>query len=145
MVVVGVGSEMRGDDAAGIEIVRGLRRGLRSRNVLLIEGGVAPENFTSRIRRFKPSHILFVDATDFKAKPGEIILVEPEAITGQSISTHIMPLSILADYLKEQTGAKIALMGIQPKRASIGSRMSNPVKVALAKVVEILLEKLNSI
>lgn len=145
MVVVGVGSEMRGDDAAGIEVLRGLRRGLKSSNILLLEGGVAPENFTSQIRRFGPSHIIFVDATDFSAKPGEIVIAEPEAIIGHSISTHMMPLSILANYLREQTGAKIALLGIQPRQASVGAKMSDPVRDSVGKVVEILLEKLSSL
>lgn len=141
MVVVGVGSEMRGDDAAGVEVVRRLRKVLKSPNVFLIEGGVAPENFTSKIRRFQPSHVIFIDATDFGAEPGEVVLAEPEAITGESISTHTMSLSILAKYLREQTGAKIALLGIQPARAQMGSEMSGAVKDSVKRVEEILLRE----
>jgi hydrogenase maturation protease HycI len=141
VVVVGVGSEMRGDDAAGVEVVRRLRKVLKSPNVFLIEGGVAPENFTSKIRRFQPSHVIFIDATDFGAEPGEVVLAEPEAITGESISTHTMSLSILAKYLREQTGAKIALLGIQPARARMGSEMSGAVKDSVKRVEEILLRE----
>ena len=141
MVVVGVGSEMRGDDAAGVEVVRRLRKVLKSPNVFLIEGGVAPENFTSKIRRFQPSHVIFIDATDFGAEPGEVVLAEPEAITGESISTHTMSLSILAKYLREQMGAKIALLGIQPARAQMGSEMSGAVKDSVKRVEEILLRE----
>ena len=144
VAIVGVGSGMRGDDAAGIEVVRGLRYKLKSSKVLLIEGGVAPENFTSHIRRFKPSHVIFIDATDFGAEPGEVILAEPEAITGQSISTHTLPLSILADYLREQTRAKIMLLGIQPARAQMGAEMSEPIKDTVEKVNEALLRELSS-
>lgn len=136
---MGVGSEMRGDDAAGIEVVRRLRDGLKSPNVLLVEGGVAPENFSSQIRRFKPSHVVFIDATDFGAEPGEVIIAEPDAITGQSISTHTMPLSILAGYLREQTGAKIALLGIQPARAQMGAKMSGAVRKAVDEFTAVLL------
>jgi hydrogenase 3 maturation protease len=143
VVVVGVGSEMRGDDAVGMEVVRRLRGALKSPNVLFVESGVAPENFTSQIRRFKPSHVIFIDATDFGAKPGEIVLAEPGAITGQSISTHTMPLSILAKYLREQTGAKIVLLGIQPARAQMGAEMSGPVKDSIKRVEEILLRELH--
>ena len=145
VAIVGVGSEMRGDDAAGIEVVRGLRHKLKSSKVLLVEGGVAPENFTSHIRRFKPSHVIFIDATDFDAEPGEVILAEPEAITGQSISTHTLPLSILAGYLREQTGAKIMLLGIQPAQAQMGAQMSEPIKDAIKKVNKALLRKLSSL
>ncbi|MBA7594136.1 MAG: hydrogenase maturation peptidase HycI [Hadesarchaea archaeon] len=145
VAIVGVGSEMRGDDAAGIEVVRGLRHKLKSSRVLLVEGGVAPESFTSTIRRFKPSHVIFIDATDFGAEPGEVILAEPEAITGQSISTHTLPLSILAGYLREQTGAKIILLGIQPARAQMGAEMGEPIKDAVEKVDEALLRELGSL
>lgn len=145
VAVVGVGSEMRGDDAAGMKVVRRLWGTLKSSNVFLIEGGVAPENFTSQIRRFEPSHVIFIDATDFGAEPGEVVLAEPEAITGQSVSTHTMPLSILAKYIQEQTGAKIALLGIQPARAQMGAEMSEVVKDSIKRVEEILLEKLNSL
>ncbi|MDI6884705.1 MAG: hydrogenase maturation peptidase HycI [Hadesarchaea archaeon] len=145
VAVIGVGSKMRGDDAAGIEVVRGLRGRLKSPNTLLIEGGVAPENFTSHIRRFKPSHVILIDATDFGAEPGEIVLAEPEAIKGQSISTHTMPLSILAGYIQEQMGAKIALLGIQPARAQMGAEMSEPVRDSIEKVRENLLRKLHSL
>lgn len=142
VVVVGVGSEMRGDDAAGMEVVRRLQGVLKSPHVFLVKGGVVPENFTSQIRRFKPSHVIFIDATDFGAEPGEVILAGPEAITGQSISTHTIPLSILAKYLQDQTGAKIVLLGIQPARAQMGAEMSGAVKDSIKRVEEILLREL---
>ncbi len=145
VAVVGVGSEMRGDDAAGMKVVRRLREMLNSPNLLFIEGGVAPENFTSQIRRFEPSHVIFIDATDFGAEPGEVVLAEPEAITGQSVSTHTMPLSILAKYIREQTGAKIALLGIQPARAQMGVEMSGAVKDSIKRVEEILLGRLREL
>ena len=85
MAIVGVGSDMRGDDFAGIEIVRRLRRKLESSKVLLIEGGLTPENFTGEIKKFKPTHVLLIDATDFGSEPGDIVLAEPDAIFGQSI------------------------------------------------------------
>ncbi len=145
VAVVGVGSEMLGDDATGMEVVRKLKKTLRSRNVLLIEGGVSPENFASRIRRFKPFRVVFIDATDFGAEPGDVILAEPGAIKGQSISTHTMPLSILAKYLQEQTSARIALLGIQPEQARMGSEMSLAVKESVDRVVKILAEELRSL
>ncbi len=144
-VVIGVGSEMRGDDAAGIEVVKALRRRLKSPRVLLIEAGVAPENYTSQVRRFKPSHVVLVDATDFNAKPGDVVIAEPGAITGQSISTHTVPLSALCGYLREQTGSEVILVGIQPELSKMGAKMSVPVKFSVNKIVEILLAKLGSI
>jgi hydrogenase 3 maturation protease len=145
VVVVGVGSDIRGDDAAGMAVLKDLKASLKSRNVLLVEGGVAPENFASQIRRFGPSHIVFVDATDFGAKPGDVTIAEPGAITGQSVSTHTVSLSALMDYLGKQTGSRVALVGIQPKGVNLGSKMCDSVKISVGGVVEILLEELKSV
>lgn len=145
VAIIGVGSELRGDDVAGLEVVRRLRRKLKSPKVLLVEGGVAPENFTAEIRRFKPSHVFIVDATDFGAEPGEVILAEPEAVVGQSISTHTMPLSILASYLREQTGAKVLLMGVQPASAMMGATMSEQVMRAIDELTATLFAELGTL
>lgn len=106
---------------------------------------MTPENFTGEIRKFKPTHVLLIDATDFGSEPGDIVLAEPEAIVGQSISTHTLPLSILAGYLQEQMGAKIMLLGIQPARAQMGAEMSEPVKDAIERVKEALMMELSSL
>ncbi len=145
VAVVGVGSELRGDDAAGIEVLKGMRKKLRAANVLLIDGGTAPENSTSQIRRFKPSHIVFVDATDFEGGPGDVVIAEPSAIRGHSVSTHTVPISALAGYLREEIGAESILVGIQPKSVSMGAGISSGVEASIEKVVALLLEALNSI
>ena len=145
VAVVGVGSDLRGDDAAGVEAVRKLKRRLTSSNVLLVEAGVAPESFTAQIKKFKPSHVLIIDVADFEAKPGSVVLAESSAIIGQSISTHRLPLSLLADYLREQTGAKILLLGIQPSSVVIGAQMSKPVRNAIDELAESLFKCLASV
>jgi hydrogenase 3 maturation protease len=145
VAILGVGSELRADDAAGIEVVRRLRRNFASKNVLLIDAGIAPESFLHKIRRFRPSHILIIDATDFNAKPGSVMLADPDAIVGKSISTHRLPLSILARYLQEQTNASIALLGIQPASAKLGGPMSKRVEEAVEGLVAALTNLLRSV
>ena len=138
VVIVGVGSEFRGDDAAGVFVARNLKKSVKSPNVLIIEAGVAPENFTSEIRKFKPSHIILIDAADFEAEPGTFIFTDSSAAIGQSISTHKLPLSILSNYLHNQTSAKVLLIGIQPARAGLSSEMCKEVKDAVDEVTEVL-------
>lgn len=145
VAVIGIGSDLRGDDAAGVEVVRRLKQRVRSPRVMLLEAGVAPENFTSRIKDFRPSLVIIVDTADFGGEPGEVILAEARAITGVSISTHTMPLSLLAEYLNEETGAKVFLLGIQPKRVGFGARMSREVERALGKLVNAFAESLRSL
>lgn len=144
VAVIGVGSDMRGDDVAGVEIVRRLRQHVKSPRVMLLEAGVAPENFTARIKKFRPSLVIIVDTADFGGEPGEAILAQAKAITGLSISTHTMPLSLFAEYLSEETDAKVVLLGIQPRRVGFGARVSREVERAIGKLVDALAESLRS-
>lgn len=131
VAIVGVGSELRGDDVAGLALVRRIRGELDDPNVLLVEGGTVPENFTSKIKRFKPSLVIFVDAADFGGEPGDMILADRESIVGSSISTHSLPLSLLAEYLEKETGAKPYLLGIQPSATERVEGMSPEVEEAV--------------
>ena len=145
VAIVGIGSDLRADDAAGVEVVRRLRRHLTSLNVLLIDAGVAPENFTAKIKKFGPSHVLMIDATDLGLKPGAASIVDLSAITGPSIFSHRLPLSIFADYLRAHVETKIILIGIQPANARIGSEMNDQVKKAVDEVSSVILKTLGSL
>ena len=145
VVVVGIGSDLRADDAAGVEVVRRLRRHLASPDVLLIDAGVAPENFTAEIKKFRPSHVLMIDATDLGLKPGAASIVDLSLITGPSIFSHRLPLSIFADYLRAHVETKIILIGIQPANARIGSAMSEEVKKAVDETSAVILKTIGSL
>ena len=133
VVIVGVGSELRGDDAAGLEVVRRLKRILTSPQVMLVEGGAAPENFTTKIKRFNPTHIVFIDAADIVGEPGSVTLIAPERIVGSAF-THRLPLSFLADYLKTQINARILVIGIQPENLKFSDKISQRVEKAIKEL-----------
>jgi hydrogenase 3 maturation protease len=145
VTIMGIGSEMRGDDAAGIEVVRRLRERLSSPKVQLIDAGVVPENFTNRIKRFKPSHVVLIDATDLGLKPGSTRIFGPEIISEWPVSTHRLPLSLFAEYVHKQMGAKVVLIGIQPASVAVGAAMSKQAKIAIGGVVMELYSKLRSL
>ncbi len=76
VAVLGVGSELRGDDAAGVLVVRDLRNLVSERPFSSLvfegfEGANAPENMTGFITSFKPTHILVIDAAEIGASTGE--------------------------------------------------------------------------
>lgn len=122
-------------------MIRALRSALtRSQRfvVRLWEGGTAPENLTGEIRRFKPSHILLVDAADLGLKPGAVTLVEPDTIGNIPCSTHTLPLKILTGYLKASFPCDIMIIGIQPKHTDFGIAPSNEVKQTVKRVVGII-------
>ncbi|MEN6328992.1 MAG: hydrogenase maturation peptidase HycI [Methanobacteriaceae archaeon] len=135
LVIVGIGNDLRGDDALGTFIVRGLN--IQDPKIVSMDGGVVPENFTGAIKKETPSHILLVDAVDMKEDPGSVRMVHKEEISNYSISTHSLPISFLIKYLENGTGAKIALIGIQPQSMELGDEMTLEVKKSAMNVLNV--------
>jgi hydrogenase 3 maturation protease len=132
LAVLGIGSELRGDDGAGILIVEKLQKSLsrlkKRPAVKIFIGGTAPENLTGEIKRYKPSHIIIVDTADFKEKPGTVVVLDPRDVgSGVSFSTHKMPAKILVDYLQKSFPCEVTIIGIQPKTVDFGKPLSKAV------------------
>ena len=141
VVVAGIGNPFRRDDFVGVEIVRNLQNRV-SKSVFLIEAETVPESFMDPITKFKPTHILLIDAGIMNQKPGTPKLADPKQLMRKtSISTHTLPLRIFCDYLTETTAAKIALLIIQPQDASFGEGLTPKLRQT-AKSLTILLQKL---
>jgi len=126
IAVLGIGSELCADDAAGILLVRQLRARISAHPFDSLEfegfeGGNAPENTTGFISAFKPSHILLVDAAEIGASVGECREIATEEIPDICFSTHTLPLKIIVDYLGKATGAIISVIGIQPGNLDFGN------------------------
>lgn len=132
MAVLGVGNELNGDDAAGVAVVRRLRMCLPPRpQVLLLEGGAAPENFTGVLRRFAPHWVVLVDAAQMGEAPGCILWLDWRDAEGMSASTHTLPPTVLAEYLIHELGCGVGLLGIQPQQLEFDEAMSAPVRKAV--------------
>lgn len=142
LVILGVGNPLRGDDSLGLAILRRIR-GRLPRNTKVIYGGVAPENFIGKIRMLKPSHVLIIDAALFGGKPGEARLILPEQISDMTISTHTIPLSLLAWLIQRETDAKIALLGIEPKNLGLEEGVSQEVREAIDRCAKMLINVIN--
>ena len=132
--LVGIGSDLRGDDSAGLLVARGLLH-LQSNNLLIIDGGPAPENFSSKIKKFNPDLVIFIDAAHMDEPPGTIKWIPLESIDGMSASTHSLPLSILANFLFAELGCDVTVLGIQPAQNEIGSNPSVSVQAAVEGIL----------
>ena len=138
IVVVGIGNAMKRDDAAGLSVVDNML-GRVDETVKLIRAETVPESFTATVRRANPSHVLLVDAGEFGGAPGEGRLVEAHETDGLSISTHNLPLKILAAFLQETTDAKVALLAIQPKIVEFGQGMTPELVEAAHEISRVLI------
>lgn len=137
IAILGIGNEMRGDDAAGILVVRALNlRVANFEGLRIIEGGHTPENATADLRKFSPDLVLLIDAADMGKEAGSIALIPMEQIDGMSANTHSLPLSMLARYLTLELDCEVALLGIQPKSIEMGEPVSREVNQAVSDIAE---------
>jgi hydrogenase 3 maturation protease len=145
VVIAGIGNPIRRDDFVGTKIAQDLQ-GKVSKNVLLIECETVPESYLLDIERFKPTHVLLIDAAILNLAPGEGSLVLPQDVAGFSaVTSHVLPLRVFSDYLKESTGAKVALLLIQPKTVEFGEGLSPELCAASVKIADLLLRLLAKI
>ena len=133
VAVVGIGSELNGDDFAGIALAQELGRRVNGQaNLLVIDAGPAPENASGLLRRFGPDLVLLMDAAQMDAEPGAICWLDWQDTAGVSASTHSLPLHLVASYLTAELGCHVALIGIQPGHNMI----SKPLSPAVIKAVQ---------
>lgn len=139
LIIAGVGNELRGDDRAGLVVVRGLAERFGPAlppACLLLEAHNAPESHTGPMRRFRPDLVLFVDVAWLELEPGGIQLVPWQDTSGMSASTHTFPLHMLANYLHHELGCDVLLLGIRPRDLALSERLSEPVATAVQEIVE---------
>lgn len=135
LAIMGVGHPWRGDDAAGVELVRRLAGRTCA---TLVQGAEAPELYLGQLVAARPDLMLLADAVDFGAEPGAVSLFGPEELPGGGISTHNCSLKLTMDYLAAETGAPVYLLGIQPGSLSVGAPLSSPVDRSLNALAQLL-------
>ncbi|MBS7655492.1 hydrogenase maturation peptidase HycI [Candidatus Bathyarchaeota archaeon] len=143
MVVLGIGSSIRKDDYVGVVIAKLLKE----RNLpktLVLECETVPESFTSVVKEAEPSHVLMIDAANLGVEPGSARIIGINEINNFSLSTHDLPLSLLAKFIAYETNAKVALLGIQPKSLDFGEGLTSELAKAseeITKTIEKVLIK----
>ncbi len=141
VVVAGVGNPLRKDDSVGVEIVRNLKK-KTSKHIYLIECETVPESFLEPIIKFKPSHLLIIDAALLNLEPGSSRLIKPNRAAGVPVSTHALPLHIFSEYVTKMTNAKVALLVIQPKATDFGEGLTKELQITVEELTELLLKAL---
>lgn len=139
LVIMGIGNDIRGDDGIGPYIVENIKH-LESSNVSILNATTVPENFTGKIRKIDPTHIIIVDAVIMNEGPGKIKLVKKEEVAGVSISTHSMSLSYLVNYLELEKPYNILFIGIEPESMELGQGLSPLVKSSSDEIINIFTE-----
>ena len=134
IAVLAVGSELHGDDAAGL-LVGHLLEQTPAAGLRVFLGSTAPENCTGPMRQYRPSHLVIVDAADIGALPGTIELLDPSRLGGIPFTTHSLPLTVVLSYLGQSIpGCRAVVVGIQPESLEFGAEPTVRVAEAARQV-----------
>ena len=138
-IIITLGNKFRGDDGAG-NLFGKLIMGHVPWEVF--DGGDAPENITGLVLKSRPERILIVDAMDFSGSPGDFKLVTSDELGSFGVSTH-STLKLFVDYLKMMTGAKLHILGFQPKRLGLEDKISPEVSESVRKAAKVFMKSEN--
>ena len=138
IVLLGAGSDLRADDAAGLMVCRAVQKKLPKKQVRMtvILGETAPENFTGVILRLEPDLVILADTVLADQAPGTVMLFDPEKLDETNLfSTHKLPAKVLIQYLKlSLPDCRIIVVGIQPEVLDFGKPVTAAVREAASKV-----------
>ncbi len=140
LAVVGIGHELRGDDAAGVAIARLISERPHSVGLQVVDAGAAPVNCCGPLVSWRPDLILFVDAADMGEKPGTVFWLGWQNVIACNGSTHQFSLRVLAEYLAREAGCPVALLGIQPADTAMGAALSPAVAAAVEHTARAMIE-----
>ena len=134
---MGIGNELKCDDGVGPFIINKLKD-LEDSNLIIIDGQTVPENFTGKIRKEQPSHVILVDACLMGCKPGEFNIVGKDEFVNIGISTHSMSLSYFVKYLERDNDFNIIFVGIEPESMDYSDKPTKVVENASYDFINIL-------
>jgi len=134
--ILGIGNTLRSDDGFGSVVAQSLRDRINSASSVerILDGGIAPENFFSKIRNMEVKKLLVLDAVKFGNRPGAIRLFSPRELDSPIMFTHgpsnfeMMQLAL--------PDTKILILATCPESNHLGDSISQPVAKAVQVVVK---------
>jgi hydrogenase 3 maturation protease len=136
-LIVGIGNELKGDDAAGPYLCRLLSGKIGTQ---VIDAGTVPENYIGPIAKKAPRNVILVDAIDFGAAPGTIALFEIDMLHSCAISTHALSLRLFVESVRSRIDADFCVIAIQPAHVRLAQPLSHKVHLALDDLAAALID-----
>lgn len=134
-----IGTDLRSDDRAGLEVCRRLDSTEMKVKTLTCEYGI--ENcFHSIITANKDSIMIIDSAIVPSTEPGTIVAINEDEISDFTpLTTHTLPLTLALEILRKRMRlSKIVILGITVKNLDIGLEMSPEVEKAVRDLVSAL-------
>lgn len=134
-LVITLGSTLRADDGVGPYVCAHVK--FSRPDLKLLDAGTTPESIAQTAINWKPEKIILVDAAHFQGEAGEARVIPLEAINQSTImSTHSFPLSVTFSIVREDTGAELAVVGVQAKSLDYREGLSPEVEETARKLVD---------
>lgn len=146
--IIGIGNTLYSDEGVGVHVLPYLREKLTNINNLEIVEGT-----TDGIRLLDPveaaDYLIIIDAINAGKLAGELITIEGEEIPkyyGIKMSIHQVGFQevLSAAMLRDRLPEKMIMFGIQPYSLELGLELSEIVKAQLTKLVEMVIEQVNT-
>jgi hydrogenase 3 maturation protease len=137
VVIIGMGNELRADDAVGLHVVRFLKPHITNQ-LQVYEGHMTPEVFIRPACAVHPSHLLIIDAADLHVTPGGWQILSSDEVEEGLFTTHALPAVEVAAEIQRRCGAKVAFLGIQPKSREISLSLSKECQHAAKEIADII-------
>lgn len=128
---------MRHDDGLGPEIIARLKTRIEAP---CLDGGEVPENYFGKIVNENPDTVLIIDAVYLYQKPGAFRILTEDNILNDGLSTHDISPAVFIKYLREETGAEIYMLGVQPQNVQLGEGISDTVAHTLHFLEEMIVQ-----
>jgi hydrogenase 3 maturation protease len=136
LIVLGIGNELRGDDAAGLLTARMLKR-FNSDRFEAVECGVSIESCINYAFEKKPSHLLIIDAFTHRG----LVLLDPEDLESRiPVSTHTIPLPLLMDALGKPPETSVKILGIGVENFEFGASISKECLKTVEEISRVIID-----
>ena len=141
--LLGLGNEAYEDDGFGVQLGRAVS-GLVRANVVL--AGATPERWLATADLQTVDHVVFMDAVNFGAPPGSVILLGAADIEARypQVSTHKLSLGLLATWAESNGHIRAWLLGAQPFSLGRGEHLSSTLQSTLDSLADLLVESLGT-
>jgi len=130
-IFVGVGKHDRSDDEAGIELALELRK--HGVSDVWLESEIIEREAPWKNALHHP--IIFLDAVNFREKPGKVTLLPLHHVFSNSALSHRL-LPFVSDQMNYMQLKNSFVLGIQPESVKKGQKISGSVRKALTQVLE---------
>lgn len=144
VLILGCGNILIGDDGFGPAVAQLLWSDYEiPEDVCVFDAGTSVREilFDTMLSEKKPSKIVIVDAMDCGREPGELFMLDIDALPKVKIddfSMHQIPTSNLLRELREYCGIEVIVIGCQVANTcnSVNPGLSKPVEAAVKTAAE---------